>query len=530
MPRSHGSFVRNLLLITMLGFASTRAAAQALPADAGAAAAGPVDDKAAKKQAAKDAAEGQKLLKKKSFAEAVPKLEAAYAADPKPATLLALAEAQAGAAQTLEAYRSYEKLLQTHGAELKPKDRGTVDAAMAVLARATGTVRLSVSEPDARLNIDGRDVAAAEAAQPIRLLPGKHQLAIAKVDFDLLITSVEVEGGKEAAVDAKLKREVKTGHVRVTAPAVAEGDVVVDEKTVGRLPWDGDLPPGKHVIDVKGAGLTSDPQTVDVVAKADLSVELATRPLPPPVAPVPGPTGSATPGAAMGSAMPEAAMPPPVAVEVTPAVTAAIEPTATLTATAEAPAARPDKGGVRIGLMLGLITIPRPVQAELTAKLGRHISLGAQYSMLPDITPPGFDAGLKLAAYQGVARFFPFGGSFYIGSGIGYQQLKASLGHTDMASGDRSEVSCDMSGLFVSPQLGWLWVWKSGFALGLNIGAQIPLPKDPVVKTTINGIEIPESAGDEDTNDMRDKVKTIAKVVAKYPVPNLDLLKLGFFF
>jgi len=223
-------------------------------------------------------------------------------------------------------------------------------------------------------------------------------------------------------------------------------------------------------------------------------------------------------------------MPPPVAIEATPAMTAAVEPTPTLTATPPPPAASPDKGGVRIGLMLGLITIPRPVQAELTAKIGRHISVGAQYSMLPDITPPGFDAGLKLAAYQGVARIFPFGGSFYIGSGIGYQQLKASLGHTDMDSGARSEVSCDMSGVFVSPQLGWLWVWKSGFALGLNIGAQIPLPKDPVVKTTINGIEIPESAGDEDTNDMRDKVKTIARVVAKYPVPNLDLLKLGFFF
>ena len=65
--------------------------------DPTAASADSVELKAAKKQAAKDAAEGQKLLKKKSFAEAVPKLESAYAADPKPATLRALAEAQAGA-------------------------------------------------------------------------------------------------------------------------------------------------------------------------------------------------------------------------------------------------------------------------------------------------------------------------------------------------------------------------------------------------------------------------------------------------
>ncbi len=511
MLKRPGLVTRNLLVVALLGLGSMRAAAQELPSVASAAPeAAPVDAKAVKKQAAKDAAEGQKLLKAKSFAEALPKLEASYAADPKPATLRGLAEAQAGSNQSVAAYKSYEKLLQLHADALKPKERTAVDAAMAELAKATGTLKLSISEPDAKINIDGHDVAATEAAQPIRLPSGKHELAIAKVDFDLFTASVEVEGGKEAAVEAKLKPEVKTGHVRVTAPAVTEGDVVVDDKIVGRLPWEGDLTPGKHVIDVKGTRLSSDPQTVDVAVRAELSVELATKPLPPPA--------------------PTLAMPPAVAVDGAPATTAASGPTPTLAATTVPPATSRDPGGVRIGLMLGLITIPRPVQAELTAKIGRYLSIGGQYSTLPDITPPGFDAGLKLNAYQGVARYFPFGGSFYLGSGFGYQQFKASLGATDTSTGYRTEVSCDMSGMFVSPQLGWLWVWKSGFALGLNIGAQIPIPKDPVVTASVDGVVIPESASDEDTNDMREKVKTIAKFVSKYPVPNIDLLKIGFFF
>ena len=514
MLKSPRPFVRQFLVVALLGFGATRAVAQELPSGAGAPpAAAPVDPKVAKKQAAKDAAEGQKLLKTKSFAEAIPKLEASYAADPKPATLRALAEAQSGASQPLDAYRSYDKLLQAHGGELKPKDRTAVDAAMAVLAQATGTLRLSISEPDAKINIDGHDVATADAAQPIRLLPGKHAIAIAKIDFDLFTTSVEIEGGKEAAVAAKLKPEVKTGHVRVTAPALTEGDVVVDDKLVGRLPWEGDIAPGKHVIDVKGSRLTSDPQTVDVVAKGELAVELATRPLPPP-APAPTlamPAVVATPVDGTPDAAPTETMP-------------------TLAATPTAPATSADPGGVRIGLLLGLITIPRPVQAELTAKIGRYLSLGGQYSTLPDITPPGFDAGLKLNAYQGVARIFPFGGTFYIGSGFGYQQFRASMGATDTSTGYRTEVSCDMSGMIVSPQLGWLVVWKSGFALGLNIGVQIPIPKDPIVKATVNGVEIPESASDADTNDMRNSVRSIAKLVSKYPIPNIDLLKIGFFF
>ena len=239
MLNSHRVFVRSLLVVAMLGLGSSTASAQALPVEGGAPSA-PVDSKAVKKQAAKDAADGQKLLKAKSFAEAIPKLEAAYAADPRPATLHALAEAQAGAGNPIAAHRAYEMLLQAHGDALKPKERTAVEATIAELAKATGTLKLSVSEPDAKINIDGHDVAAADAAQPIRLMPGPHAVAVAKMDFDFFTTRVEIEGGKEASVDAKLKPEVKTGHVRVTAPAVADGDVVVDDKIVGRLPWDGD--------------------------------------------------------------------------------------------------------------------------------------------------------------------------------------------------------------------------------------------------------------------------------------------------
>jgi hypothetical protein len=509
------------LFVALPGLGTTRAVAQDMPMDPTAAS---VDSKAAKKQAAKDAAEGQKLLKKRSFAEAVPKLEAAYAADPKGATLRALAEAQAGAGFSIEAYRSYEKLLQAHPDALKPKERDAVDVAMAMLAQQTGTLKLSVSEPDTKINIDGRDVATAEVAQPLRLKPGRHAIAVAKPDFDLYTTSVEVEGGKEAVVVVKLKAEVKTGHVRVTAPAVTEGSVVIDNKEVGRLPWEGDLPPGQHVIDVKAPGVLSDPKTVDVVAKGDVAIELTARPIPPPEAPAPAGAPSVT---IAGTETAIAASAPAPGPEAMPA----------LAASQDFVRAPREPEGVRIGLLLGLISLPRPVEAELTIKMGRYLAIGGQYSVLPVLTPPGFDAGLKLNAAQGIVRIFPFGGGFYIGSGFGYQQFRASLGSTDPSSGDRLEVSCDMSGLFVSPQLGWLWVWKSGFAFGINVGVQIPVPKDPVVVATYNGMTVPDQADGyvpqsavDDARDMKETVQTVAKYVSKYPMPTIDLLKIGFFF
>ena len=90
---------------------------------------------------------------------------------------------------------------------------------------------------------------------------------------------------------------------------------------------------------MKGERLSSDPQTVDVAARGDVAVELATKPLPPPVA------------------MPAPDMPP--AGDGAAAIFTA-EPTPTLEATPVAPAASQNPGGVRLGLMLGLVSLPRP--------------------------------------------------------------------------------------------------------------------------------------------------------------------------
>ena len=70
-----------------------------------------------KKAAKKDLAAGQKLLKQRSFEEALTKLEAAYAVDPKTETLLGIAEAQKATDHLVEAYRSYDKALRDGAAE-----------------------------------------------------------------------------------------------------------------------------------------------------------------------------------------------------------------------------------------------------------------------------------------------------------------------------------------------------------------------------------------------------------------------------
>jgi hypothetical protein len=456
-------FALGLLLV------SGQAAAQSAPSGATPPPGGAVEPAASvpgapatpeqKKAAKKDLAAGQKLLKQKSFEEALTKLEAAYAVDPKPETLLGIAEAQKATDRLVEAYRSYDKALRDGATDLKPKDRDAGTRALADLAARTGTVKLSTPDPTALVTLDTRALSADAMASPVRLLPGKHNVSATKDGFEPFAAEVEIEAGKEAAaVEIALKPIVAKKEPVVAAPAPAK-----------------EAPPAS-----------------DVVAA--------------PVVP---------PGSVVVAPAPVVVAPAPVVV-------------------AAAPSA-PASPGVRVGLVLGIISLPRPAEAELVVKLGTAFSVGAEFSMLPDLTVPGGSAKLRLMAGQANARWFPFDGAFFLGAGFGYQAFKASL--TKTKDNGPLVVTADMSGLFVAPQLGWLWVWRSGFALGLGLGVQIPIPKDPVVSSTYNGQPVPEQAGPgfsqsvvDSAHSQEDTIRTLAKFVVKYPIPTIDLLRLGFFF
>jgi hypothetical protein len=181
---------------------------------------------------------------------------------------------------------------------------------------------------------------------------------------------------------------------------------------------------------------------------------------------------------------------------------------------------------------VGLISLPRPAEIEAGVRLHDTISLGLKYSMLPTLSAGNDAARIQLDATQAVFRWFPFHGRFYVGSGLGYQRLKVSF--KENVDGGALNVLADMSTFFVSPQVGWLWVWPSGFSLGINLGVQIPFPKDADVTTTYNGQPLAAGAGSSivagSAAKDSDKVKNAANVVMRYPLPDFDLLKIGFFF
>jgi hypothetical protein len=255
---------------------------------------------------------------------------------------------------------------------------------------------------------------------------------------------------------------------------------------------------------------------------------------PAPAPPATDTTAAPPPEAPAMPAPVETAMPAPAETTPAPPPAAAAPPPATVFATSSAPPPAP-QGLQRFGITLGIISLPRPIEIEGHFRLSEMLAVSGQYSMLPDLQAPGGSAKLQLRAFQGIARWFPFSGSFFIGAGLGYQTFRASLSKT--VENHTLETTADLSGVFVSPQLGWLFVWQSGFALGLTFGAQIPLPKDPVATSTYNGQPVPSQPGNgvsqeviDQAKDNQDTVTTLGKLANKYPLPNIELLRLGFFF
>ena len=181
-----------------------------------------------------------------------------------------------------------------------------------------------------------------------------------------------------------------------------------------------------------------------------------------------------------------------------------------------------------VGPQLSLVSLVRPVNVEILAKT-RMFGAGLEYG-----TFPGFiaDPLLRLAgakkgsttanlddfwALDGDLRLYPFSGSFFLGAAIGRQHLKATITETTTLSGPQT-ATAEVTSWFVTPRLGWLWAYDSGFTLGLELGVQLKLSAD-------RNVTVPAQA----SQTQRDNVNNLIDFAASLPLPSLNF-RTGYLF
>ena len=181
---------------------------------------------------------------------------------------------------------------------------------------------------------------------------------------------------------------------------------------------------------------------------------------------------------------------------------------------------------VHLGAMIGLVSLPRPVDAEIFVTVVDLLGIGFGYSDFPAfIANPLLElAGAKsdstdarldqFNAFDLDLRAFPFRGRFFLGSSFGRQSLKGAV--TENTAFGPQTATVDLTTWYATPRVGWIWTFERGLFLGLDLGVQFKLSADRTVT-------VPPGA----TADTRRRVDNLADLGASYPLPSLHL-RLGW--
>lgn len=243
----------------------------------------------------------------------------------------------------------------------------------------------------------------------------------------------------------------------------------------------------------------------------------------PVVAEVPAPNAGSTPPAVPPTnepiARPDAltVAPPAKTVEILPEKPEA-KPEAAPTA-ASAPDSGHSRGRVGLHAALGL---PHPMtfgMDYLTAgKMFSFSVIGGGFSReIEEVT-----VGIRNLEFQ--FRYHPFSGSFYAGAGLGSHQITAKKKETITAIEVEAEVTVKAS--YVTPQIGWLWVWDSGLQMGFHFGYLSPRSVTTDLKTNADST----IQATTEYKKLEKDVKEQGNDIGDTALPVVSLLHIGWMF
>jgi hypothetical protein len=188
----------------------------------------------------------------------------------------------------------------------------------------------------------------------------------------------------------------------------------------------------------------------------------------------------------------------------------------------------PDHAPLRVGAMIGIVSLPRPVEGEVFVRIQDLFSVGFSYSDFPAfVADPLLSAvGAKsdtrtarldeFTAYEADLRVMPFRSAFFFGASFGRQFVKGAVTESTVVGPQTGTV--DVSTWYVTPRIGWLWTHDSGLLLGLDFGVQLKLAADSKVNVPFGT-----------PADVQRDVQNLADVGSSYPLPSFHF-RIGWIF
>lgn len=178
------------------------------------------------------------------------------------------------------------------------------------------------------------------------------------------------------------------------------------------------------------------------------------------------------------------------------------------------------------GPSVSLLGFPSLFKFGAEAKYNNVFGFGATYGFIPQISVK--DAKVELNSTTFTGRIFPMRGAFFAGVSFGSQTLSGSKTQKITYSGQSKNVTADIDvkTKFLTPHLGWRWVWNSGFFLGLELGVQLASSASTAFDT-----DAPTLAKATDEYKKLEKdVKDVGDKFGNTSLPYFSFLTLGWYF
>jgi hypothetical protein len=230
---------------------------------------------------------GLELVDEGAFEQAALEFQRAYELMPNFAVLYNTGQAYAAAGKPVEAVSALTKYLEEGGPKVPAPRRAEVLAEIQRQSTRVAEITIVVSQSDATVRVDGKEVGKSPLGAPIRVGAGEHVVSVARVGYTTSESTLTVIGEEKRRLVVELDAPVPTplpAHLFVEC-ALPGVRVLADGHPVATTPFAHELEivPGAHVIGFERDGYRAEPRSIEVTPSgvARASCDLV------PIAPVP---------------------------------------------------------------------------------------------------------------------------------------------------------------------------------------------------------------------------------------------------
>ena len=235
-------------------------------------------------EALQDFEQGALAYKNKDYASAIVKLRRAYDLSKDPRILWNMALCEQQLRHYAESTRLFRRYLAEGAAVVTDKDREDANKKITEMEPFTATLHFVVDQTDAEIVVDDADVGKSPFdAAGLLVDIGSHKITVKKAGFHDATQTVLVDGSKrDVPVTVQMQPEVHQGEVEIHV-SIADAEIFIDGKLVGKGSWAGVLPSRGHTLHVTAPGMQvydrellvsdGDHRTLDVPLEPQVVVE-----------------------------------------------------------------------------------------------------------------------------------------------------------------------------------------------------------------------------------------------------------------